>query len=188
GVHVEPTDAEKPRQIFRQGIEDGRPALRIVARRHQLARLVIEEEPCALALRQRLAVDRDAILRRPLAGGRGDGLAAGRHAPGRDPGFRLTARAEARARHHLGNALTGGGTGSVLAHRHLGHRHTWLHAGHPRLASWCIKAWMAGTSPAMTMRDRCRRPRSWISRWNRRASPRRRARCRSAARSCATAW
>src|SRR5262249_59150742 len=55
-------------------------------------------------------------------------------------------RAEAGPRDHLGDALTGGGV-PVLAGHDL--RPTRPHAGHPRLHRHsCIKAWMAGTSPA----------------------------------------
>ena len=41
---------------------------------HEPARLVVEEQPGALALRQRLAVDRDAVAGRDVERGRGDGL------------------------------------------------------------------------------------------------------------------
>ena len=61
GVEVEPADADQPRQVLRQRAEDGRPPLRVGMGGHQAARLVVEEQPRALAPRQRLAVDRDAV-------------------------------------------------------------------------------------------------------------------------------
>src|SRR5215467_8053228 len=50
GVHVEAADADQARQLLRQRRKDRRPALRIHVRRHESARLMIEEEPRALAL------------------------------------------------------------------------------------------------------------------------------------------
>ena len=64
GVEVEPADADEPRQLLRQRAEDGRRPAGIGVRGHQAARLVIEEEPRALARGQRLAIDRDAVARR----------------------------------------------------------------------------------------------------------------------------
>ena len=63
GVEVEPADADEARQVFGQALEDGRPALRVGMRRHQPARLVVEEQPRALA--------RSAGARRPRSLGRG---------------------------------------------------------------------------------------------------------------------
>ena len=63
GVEVEPADADQARQVLRQRAEDGRPALRVGMGGHEAARLVIEEQPRALARRQRLAVDGDAVAR-----------------------------------------------------------------------------------------------------------------------------
>ena len=64
GVEVEPADADQAGQILRQALEDGRPALRVGVRGHQPARLVVEKQPRAFALRQRLAVDADAVAAR----------------------------------------------------------------------------------------------------------------------------
>ena len=49
GVEVEPADADEPRQVLRQRAEDGRPALVVGVRGEEAARLVVEEEPRALA-------------------------------------------------------------------------------------------------------------------------------------------
>ena len=52
GVEIEPADADQPRQAFRQIVEHRWPAFRVGMGRHQAARLVIEEQPGALARRQ----------------------------------------------------------------------------------------------------------------------------------------
>ena len=96
GVEVEPADADQPRQVLRQRAEDGRPALRVGVRGHQPARLVIEEQPRALAPRQRLAVDRDRVGGRDVERRRGDRRAVDRDAPGRDPGLGLAPRGTGR--------------------------------------------------------------------------------------------
>ena len=62
GVEVEPADRDQPRQSFRQIVEYGRPALGVGMRGHQPARLVIHEQPRALARRQWLAVDGNDIV------------------------------------------------------------------------------------------------------------------------------
>ena len=107
GVQVEPPDADQPRQVLRQRAEDGRAALRVGAGGDEAARLVEQEQPRALAPRQRLAVDADAVGGRDVERWRGDGLAVDRHAAGRDPRLGLAARRHARPRHHLGDALGG---------------------------------------------------------------------------------
>ena len=62
GVEIEPADRDQPRQALRQIVEYCRPAFRIGMRRHQPARLVIEEQPRALARRQWLAVDGNDVI------------------------------------------------------------------------------------------------------------------------------
>jgi hypothetical protein len=79
--------------------------LRIRIGAYQADRLVIEEQPGALAPRQRLAVDGDAIPRRDVHGRRRDGFAVDGYAAGRDPILGIAARAQARPCHHLGYAL-----------------------------------------------------------------------------------
>ena len=64
GVEVEPADADQPRQVLRQRAEDGRPPLRVGMRGHQPARLVVEEQPRALAAAQRLRRPRRSCRRR----------------------------------------------------------------------------------------------------------------------------
>ncbi len=85
-------------------------------RGHEAARLVIEEEPRALARGQRLAVDGDAVRRRHVERGRGDHLAVDRDPPGRDPGLGLPARGQPRARDDLGDALALPGLVVLPAH------------------------------------------------------------------------
>src|SRR5262249_25665702 len=85
--------------------EDRRPALRVARAGHEPARLVIEEEPGALALGQRLAVDQDAIAGAHVEGRRGDLLAVDLDATGQNPLLRLAARAQPRPRDSLGDAL-----------------------------------------------------------------------------------
>ena len=48
-VDVEPADRDQARQVLGQIVEHGRPALRILGRRHQAARLVVEEQARPLA-------------------------------------------------------------------------------------------------------------------------------------------
>ena len=107
GIEIEPADADQARQVCRQMLEDGRPALRVGVGGHQPARLVIEEQPRALARRQRRAVDGDMVLRGDVAGRRSDHGTVDRHAAGRDPSFRLAPRRQAGAGDHLGDALAG---------------------------------------------------------------------------------
>ena len=116
GVEVEPADADEARQVLGQDSEDGGAAAGIGVRGHQAARLVIEKEPRALARRQRLPVDGDAVRRRHVARRRGDHLAVDRHPPGRDPGLGLAARGEPGAGHDLGDALAVPGMIDLPAH------------------------------------------------------------------------
>ena len=51
GVDVEPADRDDARQIRGQGVEDGRPAFRVVRRGDEPARLVEQEQPRALGAR-----------------------------------------------------------------------------------------------------------------------------------------
>ena len=68
-------------------------------------RLVEQEQPRALLLRQRLAVDADAVARGHVERRRGNLRAVDRDPAGGDPGLRLPARGEPDPRHHLGDAL-----------------------------------------------------------------------------------
>src|ERR1700722_12156046 len=49
GVEIEPADADEPRQFFRQPLEYRRPSPWVDARSQKAARLVVEEQPRALA-------------------------------------------------------------------------------------------------------------------------------------------
>ena len=62
GVEIEPADRDQPRQALRQIVEHRRPAFGIGMGGHQPARLVKQEQPRALARRQRLAVDGDDVV------------------------------------------------------------------------------------------------------------------------------
>src|SRR5216684_3635421 len=113
--------------------------------RHQAARLVMQEEPGALARRQRRAVDRDAVLGADIDRRRGDDLAVDRDAARRDPGFRRAARGKTRARDHLGDALARSCFARVAVAGHL----SWPGLSRPStslVSSRCIKTWMPGTS------------------------------------------
>src|SRR5438445_4906240 len=76
-------------------------------RRHQAARLVIHEQPRALARRQHLAIDGDGVIGGDIERGRVDHTAVDGDAALRDPLLRIAARGETSARHHLGDALAG---------------------------------------------------------------------------------
>ena len=66
---------------------------------------MIEEQPRALARRQRLAVNGDLVGGADIERRRRDGGAIDGDTSGRDPGFRLAAGAQTGARHHLGDAF-----------------------------------------------------------------------------------
>ena len=116
GVEVEAADADETRQPRRQGAEDRRTAAGVSVRRQQAARLVVKEEPRALAHGQRLPVDRDAVVGRDIARGRGDDRAVDRHPPGGDPRLGFAARTQPRPRDRLGDALAGRWTLVLPAH------------------------------------------------------------------------
>ena len=107
GVDVEPADADQPRQVSRQRAENRVAAFRVGMGRHQPARLVVEEQPRALARPQRRAVDHDPVRSGDVERRRGNHRAVDRHPAGRDPGFGLAAGGEASAGDHLGDALAG---------------------------------------------------------------------------------
>ena len=105
GADVEAPDAHEARQARRQGVEDGRAPLRIGIGGHEAGRLVVEEQAGALAPRHRLAVDGDAVAAGDVHRRRGDRLAVDRDPAGGDPLLGVAARAQAGARHHLGDAV-----------------------------------------------------------------------------------
>src|SRR6185437_5902852 len=106
GVEIETADADEAGQVGRQLLEDGRPALRIGARGHETARLVIEEEPRALAGRQWFAIDADTVAWRHVERRRGDDRAVDRDTAGGDPFLSLAAGSQTGARNRLGDAFT----------------------------------------------------------------------------------
>ena len=106
-VDVEPADADQPRQILGQRGEDGRPPFRVGIRGHQAARLVIAEQPRALAGAQRLPIHRDTVGRRDVERRRGNQRAVDGNPPGGDPGLGLAPRGEAGPGHHFGDAFAG---------------------------------------------------------------------------------
>src|SRR5581483_2432820 len=116
GADVEAADADQPWQRLRQRSEDRRPPLRIGMRGDQPARLVVKEQPGALASRQRLAVDFDAVGRADVERRRGDPRAIDGDAAGGDAGFRLAPRSKPRACHHLGDPLAGFFLGGLVCH------------------------------------------------------------------------
>ncbi len=76
-------------------------------RGHEAFRLVIEEQPRALALRQRRAVDQHRVVRRHVERRRGDDAAVDADPALPDPLLGIAARAEPRPRHQLGDAIAG---------------------------------------------------------------------------------
>src|SRR5579871_6712455 len=98
GIEIEPADADQPRQVLGQPRKDRRPAARVGMRGQEAARLVIKKQACALARRQRLAIDGDAVMDGDIAGRRADYLAIDGDAPGRDPRLGFAARGESGAR------------------------------------------------------------------------------------------
>jgi hypothetical protein len=85
GIEVEPADADKARQTFRQVVEHRGAPLGIVVGRHQAARLMIQKQPRALTLGQRLAVDGHNVVRGDVQRGRVDDAAVHRDAALHDP-------------------------------------------------------------------------------------------------------
>ncbi len=63
-----------------------------------------QEQPRALGRREPLAVDPNVVLLGHVVGGPLENLAVDRDASLGDPGLRFATRAEAGARHHLGDA------------------------------------------------------------------------------------
>ena len=105
GIDIEPPDADDAREVFGKGGEDGGATLGIAVGGHEAARLVEQPQARALSRAERLAVDEDDILRADVEGRAFDDLAVHLHATGCDPLFSVAARAQANARHHLGDAL-----------------------------------------------------------------------------------
>ena len=119
-IEVEPADADEARQLLRQSAEYGRAALDVGVCGDQPARLMVEKQARALARRQRLAVDADAVMLRHVERGRGDDRAVDGNAPGRDPLLGFAPRREPGARDHLGDALAGSLFALVVLARHEG--------------------------------------------------------------------
>src|SRR5258708_38826713 len=66
---------------------------------------MVQKQPRALAHRQGLAVDADAVLARDVEGGRRDHRAIDADTPGGNPVLGVAPRTQPRARDHLGDAL-----------------------------------------------------------------------------------
>ena len=80
-------------------------SFRIARGGHEPAGLVEEKEARALALGEPLPVDPHVVRLADVVGGAVEHFAVDGDPAGGDPGFRVAARAEARPRHHLGDAL-----------------------------------------------------------------------------------
>ena len=106
GVDVEPADRDDARQVRRKRLEDRRAPLGVLRGGDEAARLVEREQARALRRAQRLAVDAHVVGLADVEGGAGQHLAVDGDAPLGDPGLGVAARAQARPRHHLGDALT----------------------------------------------------------------------------------
>ena len=124
GVDVEAPHGDDARQSLGQHIENRRAALGVADRGHEAARLVEQPEPRALAMGHGRAIDHDLVLGADIQGGAVDDDAIHRDAPRRDPFLGVAARAQAHARHDLGDPLLAlgalhrahiGGVGFVLA-------------------------------------------------------------------------
>ena len=107
GVEIEPADRDQPRQALGKIVEHRRPPLGIGMRRHQAARLVIHEQPRALARRQHLAIDGDGVVGGDVERRRVDDAAVDGDAALRDPFLGVAARGQAGTRDHFGDALAG---------------------------------------------------------------------------------
>ncbi len=108
GIDVEPSDAHQPRRLGRmlfEIIEDRRAAFRVLMGGDEAARLVEKEEPCALTLRQGLAVDADLVGWTDRDGWARQRFAVDGNPSLRDPGLGIAARAEAGAGDDLGDAV-----------------------------------------------------------------------------------
>ena len=105
GIDVQPADGNHAGQAVGQRFEDGRAAFRVARRGHEAARLVVEPQACALPLGQRLAIDEDPVAGADIERRTVDDLAVHLDAAGGDPFLRVAARAQAGARHDLGDAL-----------------------------------------------------------------------------------
>ncbi len=105
GADVEPADREQARQVGGQRIENGRASFRVDIGGHEPARLVVEEQPRALARRQRRPVDHDPVGGRHVQRGRHDHAVVDGDPAGRDPGLGFAPRREPGAGDHLGDAI-----------------------------------------------------------------------------------
>jgi len=109
GVDVETADRDDAGHVVRQALEDRRAAFRILRGRHQAGGLVIAPEPRRLELRQRLAIDDDAVFRRHVEGRARQKLAVDGDLAFLDQAFGVAARADAGARDDFCDALAFGG-------------------------------------------------------------------------------
>jgi hypothetical protein len=105
GIDVEAPNGDDARQVLGQIVEDRRAALGVARGRHQAARLVVEEQSRALGRGEGLAVDAHVVARAHIEGGAHELHAVDDDAALGDPALRVAPRAEAGARHRLGDAL-----------------------------------------------------------------------------------
>src|SRR5271154_2987475 len=104
-VEIESADRDQARQFFWQHFENCPSPLRVAGSRQQAARLVEQEQACALAFDERRAIDPDLVALRHIDGGARQDLPITRAAAGRNPALRIAARAEAGPRDRLCDAL-----------------------------------------------------------------------------------
>ncbi|GJD80440.1 hypothetical protein NBEOAGPD_3681 [Methylobacterium gregans] len=105
GVDVEPAHRDDAGHVLGQRLEHGRAPLRVARRGDEAARLVEDPQPGALPLRQRLAVDEDAVGLRDVDGRRVEDLPVEADPTRGDHRFGVPARCDAGACHCLGDAL-----------------------------------------------------------------------------------
>src|SRR5271169_3688536 len=113
GIQIQTADRNQPRQVLRQCIKDGGPALFVAMRSDETSRLVITPQARAFGCRQRLAVDPDVV-------GGGDGYrrrpkhsAIDRDPPVGDPALGVATRAHPGACQGLGDTLRAFARGSI---------------------------------------------------------------------------
>jgi hypothetical protein len=107
GVDIEPADCDHARQVRREHRENRVPPLRVARGGDKAPRLMEQKEARALRLGERLAVDAHVVRFADVEGGALENLAIDADTPLGDPYLGFTARADARPRHDLGDALAG---------------------------------------------------------------------------------
>ena len=107
GVDVEPADCDKARQVGRQHSENRVPPLRVASGGDKAPRLMEQKEAGTLRRRKRVAVDAHVVRFAHVEGWALQHFAIDGDTTLGDPSLGFAARADARPRHDLGDALAG---------------------------------------------------------------------------------